>query len=131
MPYGVILKKSFFPLSLFVLQLIYCDWMKRVRFPRTSNFFHINYTMARDSINRPQEDSSPEEKAGILGRTFFWWIIPILRNGNRNILVAEDLPSTDAKLASNVLRRRILLAWDQRGLSLSIIFCLFWWCDCG
>ena len=61
------------------------------------------------------ELQSPEETAGILGRTFFWWINPILGDGNRKILVAEDLPNVDRALTSETLREKILLAWSDRG----------------
>lgn len=52
---------------------------------------------------------------GILGRTFFWWINPILREGYQSVLVAEDLPPADEKLSSENLRKKILVSWDDRG----------------
>ncbi|KAF5626828.1 drug facilitator PEP5 [Fusarium tjaetaba] len=48
---------------------------------------------------------SPEELAGILSRTFFWWIIPILALGNQIILSVDDLPPIDQLLTSEKLRR--------------------------
>lgn len=58
---------------------------------------------------------SPEELAGILSRTFFWWINPILAQGRRDILAEDSLPPLDLKISSGKLRHKALLAWDQRG----------------
>lgn len=57
----------------------------------------------------------PEQLAGILNTTFFWWINPILAQGSRDILTGENLPSIDHELSSKLLRHRALIAWDQRG----------------
>ncbi|KAK0390693.1 hypothetical protein NLU13_0196 [Sarocladium strictum] len=56
----------------------------------------------------------PEQLAGVLSRTFFWWINPLLASGNRKILKNEDLPPIDYKLSSRRLRRQILRYWDRR-----------------
>jgi ATP-binding cassette subfamily C (CFTR/MRP) protein 1 len=61
---------------------------------------------------------TPEELAGILGRTFFWWINPILLKGYRSILTDVDLPRAGEELSSDALRRVVLRSWDQRGLSI-------------
>jgi len=61
------------------------------------------------------EQVSPEESAGILSRSFFWWINPILVKGNRKILTGECLPELDKKLLSESRRGRALAAWAQRG----------------
>ena len=58
----------------------------------------------------------PEEATSFLGRVFFSWVNPVLAEGYRNILVGHQLPPTDEKLSSGSLRRKILRAWDQRGL---------------
>lgn len=58
---------------------------------------------------------APEELAGILSRTFFWWINSILAQGRHNILTEDSLPPIDHNLSSRLLRHRALLAWDQRG----------------
>jgi hypothetical protein len=63
---------------------------------------------------------TPEERAGILERTFFWWINPILMKGHRSILIDADLPRTGEELSSSKLRRNILRSWDQRGLRSSL-----------
>lgn len=62
-----------------------------------------------------EEGRSPEQLAGILNRTFFWWINSILAQGYAGILDENSLPSLDRDLGSWRLRRRALTAWDQRG----------------
>ncbi|KAB5542688.1 ABC transporter [Coniochaeta sp. 2T2.1] len=57
---------------------------------------------------------SPEQLAGILNRTFLWWINAILIQGYRLILVDESLPPLDHGLDSRLLRHRASQAWDQR-----------------
>jgi ATP-binding cassette subfamily C (CFTR/MRP) protein 1 len=59
---------------------------------------------------------TPEESSGILERTFFWWINPILFKGYQSALTAADLPGVGEKLSSKSLRRNVLRTWDQRGL---------------
>ncbi|EFQ31083.1 ABC transporter [Colletotrichum graminicola] len=60
--------------------------------------------------------SSPEQLAGVLSRTFFWWINPILARGHTDILDEDSLPLLDSKLGSRMLRRQALRAWDQRSM---------------
>ncbi|KAI2473576.1 ABC transporter [Annulohypoxylon bovei var. microspora] len=62
----------------------------------------------------PSEDVSSEEKSNILGRTFFWWINPILYEGYHNVLLGYELPSIDTKLLSKPTRISALRAWEQR-----------------
>lgn len=74
--------------------------------------------LGKESFLRPHyKHLSPEETSGFLGWTFFWWINPILKKGYDSILVGDDLPPVDGELTSKHLRRRILIAWDKRGLS--------------
>lgn len=62
-----------------------------------------------------QTQWSPEEVANILDRVFFWWINPILAQGNRHVLTGENLPPLCQELSSKLLRQQALQAWDQRG----------------
>ncbi|PLB52013.1 P-loop containing nucleoside triphosphate hydrolase protein [Aspergillus steynii IBT 23096] len=55
-----------------------------------------------------------EERTGVLGRVFFWWINPVLREGYRDVLVPESLPGVDRALSSKVLRERVIHAWAER-----------------
>lgn len=59
----------------------------------------------------------PEELAGVLSKSFFWWINPVLAQGSRGILSGDSLPPIDRKLSSRTLRLKALRAWDQRGNS--------------
>ncbi|KAF5718710.1 multidrug resistance-associated 1 [Fusarium mundagurra] len=65
-------------------------------------------------LKSPYSSQAPEELAGILSRTFFWWINPILALGNKKILSGDDIPPIDHLLTSEKLRRDGLKAWDQR-----------------
>ncbi|KAI1441069.1 ABC transporter [Annulohypoxylon stygium] len=60
------------------------------------------------------EDVSSEEKSSILGRTFFWWINPILVEGYHNVLLGYNLPPIDTHLSSKPTRIAMLHAWEQR-----------------
>lgn len=66
-------------------------------------------------LRRQYSQWPPEQLAGVLSRTFFWWINSILAKGNRDILTGDSLPPIDHKLSSMLLRHRALKAWDQRG----------------
>lgn len=68
-------------------------------------------------LRKPYQQCSPEETVGVLGRTFFWWINPILLEGNRGIFITEDIPRTDEELSSRALREGMVHAWNQRGLA--------------
>ncbi|KAH9238350.1 hypothetical protein K456DRAFT_1746473 [Colletotrichum gloeosporioides 23] len=65
-------------------------------------------------LRNTSEQASPEEVGGVLSRTFFWWINPILARGNKFVLSGDSLPSLHTELSSEVLRRRALRCWDQR-----------------
>ncbi|PMD48812.1 putative ATP-binding cassette transporter [Hyaloscypha variabilis F] len=62
----------------------------------------------------PYQQLTLEERAGILERTFFLWINPILKRGYRLNLTDADLPRAGKELSSEGLRRKILRTWDQR-----------------
>jgi ATP-binding cassette, subfamily C (CFTR/MRP), member 1 len=59
-------------------------------------------------------ERSPEDTAGILSRTFFWWMNQVLANGYRKELQNEDLPKVDSELSSLPLRTASLRNWEQR-----------------
>ncbi|KAF5253662.1 hypothetical protein FANTH_1353 [Fusarium anthophilum] len=75
----------------------------------------------RRILKSPYSTQAPEELAGLLNRTFFWWINPILALGNRKILSGDDLPPIDHLLRSEKLRRDGLKSWDQRARPLNKI----------
>ncbi|KAH8757146.1 P-loop containing nucleoside triphosphate hydrolase protein, partial [Hyaloscypha sp. PMI_1271] len=65
-------------------------------------------------LRRQYGQCPPEQLAGVLSRTFFWWVNSILAKGSRDILTGGSLPLVDHKLSSKLLRHRALKAWDQR-----------------
>ncbi|KAH6645218.1 P-loop containing nucleoside triphosphate hydrolase protein [Truncatella angustata] len=72
-------------------------------------------SQGKEAILRgPYDQQPPEQLAGILNRTFFWWINPVLAHGSRNVLTGDSLPSIDEKLSSTLLRHHALQAWDRR-----------------
>lgn len=68
-------------------------------------------------LQKPYGEWSPEDVSNILARTLFWWINPILAQGNRHVLTSHDIPPMSQGLSSKLARRRALRAWDQRGSS--------------
>lgn len=76
----------------------------------------VSESKGKGTILKSQYEAlSSEELSSIFGRTFFWWINPILQEGHGKILDHADLPNVDSKLSSESLRRKILLSWGQRG----------------
>lgn len=67
----------------------------------------------------PAAVRSPEDTAGVLSRTFFWWINAILARGYYEKLEVKTLPDLDEKLASTSLRSAALHNWEQRSRSFS------------
>ncbi|KAK6954271.1 hypothetical protein Daesc_004238 [Daldinia eschscholtzii] len=67
---------------------------------------------------------SPEERSGLLGRTFFWWINPVLVEGYHNVLLNSSLPPVDSKLLSRPIRTAAIRAWEQRCMCSSLYYSL-------
>jgi ATP-binding cassette, subfamily C (CFTR/MRP), member 1 len=63
-------------------------------------------------LGNPQ---SPEELSGVLNRTFFTWINPILLQGYKDILVDQDLPPLTRDIDPKVTRHSMLQSWNERG----------------
>ncbi|KAF1994323.1 hypothetical protein P154DRAFT_585907 [Amniculicola lignicola CBS 123094] len=68
----------------------------------------------KKSLRMMNSPPAPEQTAGVLNRTFFWWINEILVQGYKGVLVASTLPPVTDKLSSSYLRRRALIAWAKR-----------------
>lgn len=62
------------------------------------------------------KDYAETDLVGILSRVTFWWINPILKLGNKQILTPEDMPSLDTELNTKRLRGRAVQEWNNRGL---------------
>ncbi|EGX88465.1 ATP-binding cassette transporter, putative [Cordyceps militaris CM01] len=57
---------------------------------------------------------APEETAGVLQRTFFWWINPILRRGWSITLRDADYEVADREVSAVYLRQLMNKCWDAR-----------------
>ncbi|KAL1902690.1 hypothetical protein Sste5346_001133 [Sporothrix stenoceras] len=78
--------------------------------------FLVLESKSKKSVLRDElHDLPPEELAGVLSLTYFWWLHDLLSLGYHKILSPEDLPKIDTKLDSDPLRQRILASWDKRG----------------
>ncbi|PYH87605.1 P-loop containing nucleoside triphosphate hydrolase protein [Aspergillus ellipticus CBS 707.79] len=86
------------------------------------------------SILREQwQNASAEETAGIFSRIFLAWILPLLRKGNGQLLILDDLFDMHSELSSQVLRGRMLRYWGKRSqpegkhsLLFAAMRCTFW-----
>ena len=63
-------------------------------------------TMAPESI-------PPEEREGVFGRTFFWWLMPLFIKGYRRDLSMDDLFAIDDELKGAALYDRLLASWKS------------------
>ncbi|WYZ44670.1 hypothetical protein EsH8_VII_001106 [Colletotrichum jinshuiense] len=99
---------------------VYGNGISAVEGPAIANIFVkfvllVTESQGKGTILRgPHGQWPPELLAGILDRTFFWWINSILAQGNQKILTEDNLPPLDPQLSSELLRHRALKAWDQR-----------------
>ncbi|RDW80787.1 p-loop containing nucleoside triphosphate hydrolase-12 [Coleophoma crateriformis] len=64
-------------------------------------------SLLRSEFRRP----SPEQTAGILNRSFFWWFNPLLLTGFKKSLVIDDLFLNDDTLAFNTWRDQVHHRW--------------------
>lgn len=86
---------------------------------RTSTLFlkTIIFTLEsknkRNFLESQYRNTSPEALAGILGRSFFWWLIPTLNRGYYVSLELDDLPHLDPKLSVPRLQARFSQVWKR------------------
>jgi len=55
----------------------------------------------------------PEERQGIFGRTFFWWLMPMFFTGYSRTLFMDDLFAIDDDLKGTRLYERISKSWKS------------------
>ncbi|RAH84629.1 putative ABC transporter [Aspergillus japonicus CBS 114.51] len=60
------------------------------------------------------KEQSPEECRGLVSRTLFLWINPILLQGYRSILSQENVPPLRQDIHPAITRESILETWSQR-----------------
>ena len=60
------------------------------------------------------QKTAPEERQGIFGRTFFFWLMPMFFEGYKRDLSMADLPQIDDDILADKLYARLYKQW-QRG----------------
>lgn len=60
---------------------------------------------------------SPEDSAGILSRTFWWWLMDLLAVGKQRILRVSDTPRLSSSLQPSLTRKAVLQAWGIKEAS--------------
>ncbi|RFU32078.1 hypothetical protein B7463_g4239, partial [Scytalidium lignicola] len=86
----------------------------------------------RRYLKSPYNEYPPEAISGILNRSFFWWINPILATGFRKILTLDDLWKSDPALLSAPLCEQMIKSWDKYqysgkwALVKALAYCLRW-----
>jgi len=72
-------------------------------------------TLPKQHYLRPEyQQSSPESKAGIVNRSFMWWLVGLFGLSHRGALQPDSLYILDHELASDFLCDRVSLAWKNR-----------------
>ncbi|XP_045127905.1 ATP-binding cassette sub-family C member 4-like isoform X2 [Portunus trituberculatus] len=64
------------------------------------------------SVTRPN-NPCPGEKANVISWLLMWWLIPLLRQGNRRSLNEDDLYTVQSRDASFTLGNRLQKEWDK------------------
>jgi ATP-binding cassette, subfamily C (CFTR/MRP), member 1 len=62
-------------------------------------------------VTLPPESIPPEERQGIFGRTFFWWLMPLFFQGYSRTLSMHDLFAIDEDLKGIRLHQRLMKSW--------------------
>ncbi|XP_063867034.1 ATP-binding cassette sub-family C member 4-like isoform X1 [Scylla paramamosain] len=62
---------------------------------------------------RKKQPPNPRDDAGLINRMVFWWLIPLLRQGNRRSLNEDDLYTVQSRDASFTLGNRLQKEWDK------------------
>ena len=53
-----------------------------------------------------------EERQGLFGRTFFWWLMPLFFKGYQRDITMDDLFAIDQDLKGEILWKRLQKNWD-------------------
>lgn len=81
----------------------------------------------RSFLTKPYNEYAAEELGGILNRSIFWWINPLLLQGYRSVLSPNDLSNIDQQLASETLDGKMKHTWDamqQCGHKFPLLRCI-------
>ena len=64
-------------------------------------------------LRAPHHNYGPEATSGLINRSLFWWLNPLIVTGFRKILTLDDLYSIDPSLDAEMLGRQMQQAWIQ------------------
>ena len=67
----------------------------------------------RRYLRSPYRSYSPEATSGVVDRSVFWWLNPLIVSGFKKVLTLDDLNTTDPKLSSEHLKERIEISWQS------------------
>ncbi|KAI1318298.1 putative ABC transporter [Xylariaceae sp. FL0255] len=91
----------------------------------------LEFFVGSPALTYLNRDESPEDRHGILSRTLFFWIFPIIIEGYRNNLLHRDLPPLSHSTKPSRMREAMLEAWSRRiipettrALPLALLRCL-------
>ncbi|KAF5532006.1 multidrug resistance-associated 1 [Fusarium phyllophilum] len=84
----------------------------------------VSEAWEKRSILRVQyRDLSPETTSGILGRSVFWWINPLMKLGFSNSLTEHDLYAIEKSLVGKRLFAQVEKSWRAvRGSLISLVY---------
>ena len=63
----------------------------------------------------PYKSLPPEETAGFISRSVYWWLKNLLITGGKRILNVADMPHLDTALKPRYRRDIVLQEWEKRG----------------
>ncbi|PIG85348.1 sulfonylurea receptor/ ABC transporter [Aspergillus arachidicola] len=64
-------------------------------------------------LNTGYGDIGREQRVGFWSRSFYTWVIPLLRQGYRDIFEVEQVPKADTRLDSQYSLRKLQHAWEK------------------
>ncbi|KUJ15922.1 P-loop containing nucleoside triphosphate hydrolase protein [Mollisia scopiformis] len=67
----------------------------------------------RKYLRAPYSTYPPESTSGVFGRSFFWWLNPMLATGFRRLMTLDDLFVTDNALLSEPLGEEMKKSWNK------------------
>lgn len=74
----------------------------------------------RRYLRAPYNSYPPESTSGLFGRSFFWWLNPMLATGFRTLMTLDDLFVPDKALQSEPLGEQMKKSWNKCASRVSI-----------
>ncbi|KAJ5724827.1 ATP-binding cassette transporter [Penicillium malachiteum] len=106
-------------LTVFILGSSDLDWgnFQIIKFRACCEGAWLAYhslVQGRSLDQNARESSSSEEDAAPLSKVFFFWVLPVLKQGYRETLKLHSLPEIHSKLQADALRQKLLDVWTAR-----------------